>query len=112
MLYFSEWGKTLGEEEQIKIEIVKDSREVLQREKVYKFGIQSDDLELLDHITKRLNLQPNIEAYKSYHNMVDIMNKGVNKAKAIEYLAKSMNIRREEIIMFAIIASITSTVVV
>lgn len=98
MLYFSEWGETLAEEDRIKIELVKDSKEVIKRETIYKFGIQDDDLEKIDKIAEILNSTLDVEAHKSLSNMLDIMNKGVTKGKAVQNLAKSLGVKQEEII--------------
>lgn len=98
MLYFSEWAKTLNEEDRIKIKVVEDSREIIEKETIYKFGIQTDDIELLDYISKLMNKEKNIEARKSLSNMLDLMNKGVSKGNAVKNLAKSLGIKREEII--------------
>lgn len=98
MLYFSEWGKTLDEEDRIKIELVKDSKEVIERETIYKFGIQDDNVELLNRIANVINSTLDVEAHKSLSNMLDIMNKGVTKGKAIENLASSLGVKQEEII--------------
>lgn len=98
MLYFSEWGKTLEEKDRIKIEIVEDSKEVIERETIYKFGIQDDNKELLDGIAHLINSTLDVEAHKSLSNMLDIMNKGVTKGKAIENLANSLGVSREEVI--------------
>ena len=98
MLYFSEWGKTLKEEDRIKVEIVKDSKDIVERETVYKFAIQDEDMKLLDCISHRIRNSLDVESYKSLSNMLDIMNKGVGKGRAVEKLGKSLGIRSEEII--------------
>lgn len=98
MLYFSEWAKTLKEEDRIKIEIVKDIKEVFERETIYKFGIQSENLELLDIVRDEINSSLNCEAHKSLSDMLDIMSKGVTKGNAIKSLAQSLGVELEEVI--------------
>ncbi|RKD27506.1 hypothetical protein SAMN02745883_00595 [Caminicella sporogenes DSM 14501] len=98
ILYFSEWAKTIKEEDTIKIKIIKDSREIVEREIIYKFSIQTDDIKLLDQIAEILNKEKTIEVRKSLTNMLDIMNSGVSKGNAVKKLADSLGIKREEII--------------
>ncbi len=99
MLYFSEWGKTLKEEDRIKVKIVKDSREIIDsNEIIYKFGFQIDDPIKLKDISKHISARADVEIHKSFWNMVDIMTKGVNKGKAVERLGKSLGVKQEEII--------------
>jgi Cof subfamily protein (haloacid dehalogenase superfamily) len=99
MLYFSEWGKTLKEEDRIKVEVVKDSKDIINRnETIYKFGFQSDDDKVLREIADKVSKKVDVEIHKSFSNMSDIMSIGVSKGSAIEKLANSLGVKREEII--------------
>lgn len=99
ILYFSEWGKTLKEEDRIKVKVIKDSREIVDsNETIYKFGFQTDDLKRIEEVSKYISTNIDVEVKKSHWNMVDIMNKGVSKGKAVERLGKSLGIKRGEII--------------
>lgn len=99
ILKFSEWGKTLLEKDRIKIEIVDDSRDIILTDrKIYKFGFQIDEPKKLKEIYDFIKDNYNFEVRKSRHNLVDIMNVEVSKGRAVERLAKSLGIKREEII--------------
>jgi Cof subfamily protein (haloacid dehalogenase superfamily) len=98
LLYFSEWGKTLKEEDRIKVEVVKDSKEIVAKEVIYKFGIQSDNIDALNFAIKELKSNLDIEAKRSWMNIVDVTNKGVSKGNAVKNLAQSLGIKREEVI--------------
>ncbi len=98
LLYFSEWGKTLDEEDRIKLEIVNDSKKIIEKETIYKFGIQDDDIDLLNKVGEIINNSLEVSTFKSWSNLLDIMNKGVSKANAVDSLAKSLGIKREEVV--------------
>lgn len=98
LLFFSEWTKTLDEEDRLKVDIVEDAMDWIGTEPVYKFSIQDDDMERLDRIGRRIRRELNVDAYKSYYNMMDVMSKGVSKGNAILKLAEIMEIDPENII--------------
>lgn len=98
LLFFSEWTKTLKEEDRLKVDIVEDAMAWVGNDKIYKFCIQDDDLERLDRIGARIRRELNVDAYKSYYNMLDIMNKGVSKGNAILKLSEIMDVDAENII--------------
>lgn len=98
LLYYSEWGKTLKEEERIHVKVVKDSRDIFKSDIIYKFGLQSDNDDILKSVAKEINSIMDVETHKSLANMLDIMNKDASKGKAIEKLAKSLGVKREEVL--------------
>ncbi len=98
LLYFSEWGKTLNEKDQIKIEIISDSKKIIENDTIYKFGVQHDDMVKLESITNIIKSNLDVETHKSWLDLVDVMDRGVSKGKAVERLANSLGVKREEII--------------
>ncbi|MCT4607338.1 MAG: Cof-type HAD-IIB family hydrolase [Marinisporobacter sp.] len=101
-LKYSEWNKTLKEEERIQINVIKDSYEQIKNsdENIYKFNVINDDYEALDCIKEELKEIETIEVSKSWHNNLEIMNKGVSKGKAIDQLASILGVEQEEVMTF------------
>ncbi|MFT9497194.1 Cof-type HAD-IIB family hydrolase [Anaerosolibacter sp.] len=99
---YSEWNKTLKEEEQIDIRVVEDPYEVVYNsdEEFYKFVIMDDNKELLEQVRGELETISTLECSKSWHNNLEIMNRGVSKGVAVERLAKSLGVKPEEVICF------------
>ncbi|WZL71717.1 Cof-type HAD-IIB family hydrolase [Clostridiaceae bacterium 35-E11] len=101
-LKYSEWNKTLKEEDQIDIQLIEDAYEQIANsdDPIYKIQLNSDDPTLLQNAKKELIKMDSIELSKSWHNNIEIMNKGVTKASAVEYLARSLGVKQEEIVCF------------
>lgn len=101
-LNYSEWNKTLKEEERINIQVIKDGYKHIKDsdEEIYKMQMISDDRNLLSQARKELEQIDSLEICKSWHNNIEIMNEGVSKGNAIKYLAKSLGIKQEEIVCF------------
>ncbi|SKC90152.1 Cof-type HAD-IIB family hydrolase [Maledivibacter halophilus] len=99
-LKYSEWNETLDEEDRIDLKIIEDSYELINDsdEKIFKFIVIDEDVDLLKGIRKELSEIPGIECSKSYYNNLEIMNKGVEKGKAVKNLADSLGVKREEVI--------------
>lgn len=99
---YSEWNKTLKEDEQIDIRVVEDPYAVVQNsdEEFYKFVFINEDRELLEKVRKEIEVIPTLECSKSWHNNLEIMNRGVSKGIAVERLAKSLGVNPEEVICF------------
>jgi Cof subfamily protein (haloacid dehalogenase superfamily) len=99
-LKYVEWNKEVNEEEQIKIQIIKDPYESISKsdEKVYKIQINSDDMELLEKVRNQLERMENFEISKSWFNNIEIMNRGVSKGSAVAQLAKSLGVKQEEVV--------------
>ncbi len=101
-LNYSEWNKTLKEEDRIDLQIIKDAAEVIKSldENIYKIQMISDDEALRVQVREEINKIHSIECSKSWHNNIEIMNKGVSKAEAVKHLGKIFDVKREEIICF------------
>lgn len=101
-LKYSEWNKTLKEEDQIDIRLIDDAYGVVKNEtdNIYKFQAISDDPSLLIKVREELETIPTVSISQSWHNNVEIMNKGVAKGVAVKNLAESLGVKREEIICF------------
>ncbi|MBF8981942.1 HAD family phosphatase [Lutibacter sp. B2] len=101
-VFYSEWNKTLNEEDQIKIQLVEDAYAHIKnsKEPIYKIQMISEDPEMLMKMRKEVEKISSIECCKSWHNNIEIMNKGVSKASAIKELEKLLNVQQEEIICF------------
>ncbi len=99
---YSEWNKTLKEEDQIDIRLVKDPYAVVRNseEEFYKFVIIDNNKELLEVVRGEITTIPTLECSKSWYNNIEIMNKGVSKGTAVESLAKSLGVMPEEVICF------------
>ncbi|WP_129598280.1 Cof-type HAD-IIB family hydrolase [Anaerophilus nitritogenes] len=101
-LKYSEWNKTLKEEDRVRIELIKDGYSYIQNhnEKIYKMSLMSDDQKILVEARKELETIDSLEVSKSWYNNIEIMKKGVSKGRAIEELTKYLGVKREEIISF------------
>ncbi|WP_053956694.1 Cof-type HAD-IIB family hydrolase [Inediibacterium massiliense] len=101
-LKYSEWNKTLKEEDRVRIEVIQDGYQYIQNhdEKIYKMSLMSDDQNVLREARKELESIQTLEISKSWYNNIEVMNKGVSKGNAIEQLAKSLGVKQEEIISF------------
>ncbi len=99
-LKYIEWNKAMKEEEQLDIQLIDDPYELVSNfdEKVYKIQINTDDMELLNKMRQVLEKIKEVEISKSWHNNIEIMNKGVSKGNAVKHLAQSLNIKSEEVI--------------
>jgi Cof subfamily protein (haloacid dehalogenase superfamily) len=99
---YSEWNKTLKEEEQIDIRLVEEPYDVIKNsnEEFYKFVIIDDDIKLLEQVRREIETIPTLECSKSWHNNLEIMNRGVSKGIAVARLAKSLGVKPEEVICF------------
>ncbi|HBM79959.1 MAG TPA: hypothetical protein DD426_03845 [Clostridiaceae bacterium] len=71
-----------------------------RRNKFYKIQIASVSAEDLDVVCKKIRDVPDIDITSSNYFNIEVGPKGVTKGTALEELAKSMNIKREEIIAF------------
>jgi HAD superfamily hydrolase (TIGR01484 family) len=99
MLYYNDLNKTLPSEEQTKLVIVPDCKDVVENgsEPLYKFLI----------ITERNKDQPGIfvhlaeigglTACQSMPKLCDVMKAGISKAYALQKLSESLGVKRNEI---------------
>lgn len=96
------WGGRNRNNEKIDIEEIKDAMDYIETEKpqILKFVLVDQQPEKLIAIRKELEKVSTIEVDKSWHNNLEIMNKGVSKGKAISQLSRLMGIKKEEVIAF------------
>jgi len=99
-LKYSEWNRTLKEEDRINLEVVNDIYKFVKYsdEKAFKLIILNDDVDLLSRIRVELDEIPGIAVSKSRYDNLEIMNRGVEKGKAVKGLADSLGVKREEVI--------------
>ncbi|TCO79450.1 Cof-type HAD-IIB family hydrolase [Marinisporobacter balticus] len=99
---YSEWNKTLKEEDKIDIQVIEDAHKHIENsdENIYKIQMISEDQNLLAKARKELEGIGSLEICKSWHNNIEIMNKGVSKANAIDHLAKSLGVKAKEVVCF------------
>jgi len=99
MLYYHNLNKTLPSEEQTKLVIVPDCKDVVLKEPkpFYKFLIMSDRnkdlLDIIDHLDKLEGLV----VCQSMPMLCDVMKEGISKADALQKLSESLGIKRKEI---------------
>jgi hypothetical protein len=99
MLYYHDLNKTLPSEEQTKIVIVPDCKDIVvnEPEPLYKFLIISDRnkdlLDIIDHLDKIEGLA----VCQSMPMLCDVMKEGISKADALQKLSESLGIKRKEI---------------
>ena len=100
MLYYHNLNKTLPPDEQTKLVIVPDSRDIVlnESEPLYKFLIISDrNRDLLD-IIDRLTDIDGLTVCQSMPMLFDVMKEGITKAYALQKLSESLGIKRKEIV--------------
>lgn len=99
-LKYSEWNKTLNEKDRINLEVIEEPYQVIKdsNEKIFKFLILDDDIDLLRKIREELSQVPGIVCCKSRYDNLEIMNSGVEKGKAVKSLADSLGVKQEEVI--------------
>ena len=100
MLYYHNLNKTLPPDEQTKLEIVPDCKDIVlnNSEPLYKFLIISDRrkdmLDIIEHISKIEDLT----VCQSMPMLCDVMKEGISKAYALQKLSESLGIKRREIV--------------
>ncbi len=96
------WGDRKRISEDITFELVEDANEYLLNSDIelLKFVLVDDEPQKLINIKEELKQIPTIEVDKSWHNNLEIMNKGVSKGQAISQLKDMLGIKKEEIISF------------
>lgn len=99
-LKYSEWNKTLKEEDRIDLNVVDDIYKFVEDsdEKIFKLIILEDNVDLLSRIRVELDEIPGIAVSKSRYDNVEVMNRGVEKGKAVKNLADSLGVKQEEVI--------------
>jgi Cof subfamily protein (haloacid dehalogenase superfamily) len=100
-LKYSKWNETQTEENRLNIQIMDDPIEYIENtDNILKFVVIDDDLDKLNKVKNELKKIDNIEVSKSWHNNIEVMNKGVSKGEAVKKLAEYFGVKQEEIITF------------
>ena len=100
MLYYHNLNKTLPSDEQTKLVIVPDSKDIVlnESEPLYKFLIISDrNKDLLDIIDRIAEID-GLTVCQSMPMLCDVMKEGITKAYALQKLSESLGIKRNEIV--------------
>ncbi len=99
MLYYHNLNKTLPSDEQTKLVVVSDSKDIVLNgsEPVYKFLIISDrEKDLLDILDRLVEID-GLNVTQSMPMLCDVMKEGITKAYALQKLSESLGIKRNEI---------------
>jgi len=99
MLYYHDLNKTLPPDEQTKLVVVPDCRDIVLNapEPLYKFLIISEEKLGLGDIIAQLSELDGLTVTRSMPLLCDVMKSGITKAYALQRLAESLGIKREEI---------------
>jgi Cof subfamily protein (haloacid dehalogenase superfamily) len=99
-LRYTEWNKYLGEQDQVKIKIVDDIYESLQKDgvQILKAVVVDSDSEKIQGLRDSIEETGVVSVSQSMKDNLEVMNKGVTKGNAVKMLAKLYGIDREEII--------------
>ncbi len=99
MLYYHNLNKTLPADEQTKLIVVPDCRDIVINapEPLYKFLIISEESLGLGDIIAQLSELDGLTVTRSMPLLCDVMKSGITKAYALQKLAESLGIKREEI---------------
>lgn len=99
MKYYYEVNSRLPEKRRIRLRTVDNCLEAIQKEKsIYKILMNLDCDDEFHNILRQINEVSNVSVYKSGKGLYDMMNKGVSKGAALEMLAGTLKIKRDEII--------------
>ena len=84
----------------INLEILKEPEQTLEIERpdIYKFVFMEDDKDKLLDFREQLNNIEGINISSSWHNNVEIMKEGVSKGSGLEYLCKTLNIEKSQVV--------------
>ncbi|WAM32133.1 Cof-type HAD-IIB family hydrolase [Caldicellulosiruptor naganoensis] len=97
--FYYEKNKELPDDEKIEI-VIDDSLETIKDcgNLITKFVIIDKDIEKVDHVRRQIEEKVgNIETTKSDVNILEVMKKGVNKRKALEFVCSYLNIDKKEV---------------
>lgn len=99
-LFYWEKNKQLPEDERIDVRVANNLGDVIGKTHmpVSKVVVISSNLEQLSRARRAVNCISSVDMASSNFDNFEVMNKGVSKGKAIEFLAHRFNIKREEII--------------
>jgi Cof subfamily protein (haloacid dehalogenase superfamily) len=99
MLYYHNLNKTLPSDEQTKLVVVPNCKDIVidEPEPLYKFLILSDESRDLLDIIEHLSEFDGLNVTQSMPMLCDVMKTGITKAYALQRLSQSLGIKREEI---------------
>jgi hypothetical protein len=99
MLYYHNLNKTLPSDEQTKLVVVSDCKDIVinEPEPLYKFLILTDESRDLLDIIEHLSELDGLNVTRSMPMLCDVMKEGITKAYALQRLSQSLGIKREEI---------------
>jgi Cof subfamily protein (haloacid dehalogenase superfamily) len=99
MLYYHNLNKTLPSDEQTKLVVVSDCKDIVinEPEPLYKFLILTDESRDLLDIIEHLSELDGLNVTQSMPMLCDVMKTGITKAYALQRLSDSLGIKREEI---------------
>ncbi|OPJ55787.1 Cof-type HAD-IIB family hydrolase [Alkalithermobacter paradoxus] len=98
-LLYNEWNEAQPVENRINIKVVDDSKSVIKNGvNPLKFLIIDEDADKLNNLKKELEQIQTLEISKSWHNNIEVMNKGACKGLAVKRLSQYLNIKQDEII--------------
>ena len=99
MLYYHNLNKTLPSDEQTKLVVVSDCKDIVinEPEPLYKFLILSDESRDLLDIIEHLSETGGLTVTRSMPLLCDVMKGGITKAYALQKLSESLGIKRIEI---------------
>ncbi|MBC8060795.1 MAG: HAD family phosphatase [Clostridiaceae bacterium] len=97
--FILDYNKILSEPDKIPYKIGKDIlTDMDPKEKVFKILVTDEDMVHLKKVELEINKVEGVVAYKSAHNLLDVMKTGVAKGKALKSLAEGLLINPKEII--------------
>ena len=99
-LKYYRWNEKQKPENKINIEIIDNPFKLAEDKnlQMYKVVVIDSDKKKMNNLRKRLSENKDIEIVSSWHNNIEIMDKGVSKGNALKKLCESMNIDKSEVI--------------
>lgn len=99
-LSYSERNKTLAEEYRLNIKITENIVDFIKNysNRIDKIVAISENSTLLNQLREEISKSQNVEIASSSFDNIEIMNRGVSKGKAIEFLCNYMNIDISQVI--------------
>lgn len=98
--FYSQLNKNLEPEDRIDVQVVDDVKSVIGNShlKASKIVVVSDDRQQLLKARKRAEEVETIEVMSSFDDNFEVMNRGVSKANALDFIMKRYGIINEEVI--------------
>lgn len=98
--YYTRMNKLLPVEKRIDIELVSNWDDIfnLYSDEILKCIVSDDDIEKVKKVKTIVAKETGLEVVSSFENNFEIMAKGVSKGRAVEFLAKTYGISKEEVI--------------